>query len=130
MELIREGKPNMSQQRTPLDDQPEPSFEAAMQALEAIVEQLEGGRLSLDESLAKYAEGVGHVKRCFRLVELAERRIALLTGVDAEGNPVTERYEDEHTDLEQKAAARGKRRTAAVSNKKAARNVDDSDRLF
>jgi exodeoxyribonuclease VII small subunit len=121
----------MSTPNGPQHGPEELSFEAAMRALETIVEQLEEGRLSLEESLAKYEEGVGHVKHCFRLVELVERKIALLTGVDADGNPVTQPFADQdHEDLDRKAAARGQRRTAAAANKKPVRNVDESDRLF
>ncbi len=120
----------MNKPRTPSSGEEKLSFEAALKSLEAIVEQLEDGQLSLDESLARYEEGVGHVKDCFRLVEQAERKIALLTGVDADGNPVTQPYEDDHQDLGVKAAARGRRRTAAVPNKGPQRNVDEADRLF
>jgi exodeoxyribonuclease VII small subunit len=41
----------------------EPSFEQAMERLQSIVEELEGGTLSLEESIARYEEGVRLSKR-------------------------------------------------------------------
>ena len=35
----------------------EPGFEQAMERLEAIVEELEGGQLTLEDSLARFEEG-------------------------------------------------------------------------
>ena len=53
-----------------------------------------------------------HLKSCHGLLELAERKIELLSGVDADGNPVTKPFdEQEFASLEERAAARGKRRT-------------------
>ena len=40
------------------------SFEAALESLEKIVEQLESGELSLEDSLAAFEAGVGLVKQC------------------------------------------------------------------
>jgi exodeoxyribonuclease VII small subunit len=109
----------------------EVDFESAIKNLEQIVGDLEGGQLGLNESLTRYEEGVSHLKRCFELLARAERRIAILTGVDADGNPVTEAFDDEHEDLDQKAAARSKRRTAAKpANKRPPNVVDDSGGLF
>ena len=106
-------------------------FESAMQRLEQIVEDLEGGQLGLNESLARYEEGVGHLKRCFELLSSAERRIALLTGVDADGNPITEDFADEHEDLDAKAAARSRRRSAGKSSNQGRKDVvDDTRGLF
>ena len=42
--------------------------------------------LGLGESLACYEEGVKLLKLCYNLLEQAERKIELLSGVDAEGN--------------------------------------------
>jgi exodeoxyribonuclease VII small subunit len=74
-----------------------PSFEGALTALEQIVRDLEDGRLGLAESLARYEEGVKLLKQCHGMLERAERRIEVLTGVDAAGNPVTEPFDDHAT---------------------------------
>jgi exodeoxyribonuclease VII small subunit len=91
------------------------SFEESLEALEKIVAELESGKLGLSDALAKYEDGVRHLKSCQRLLEMAERKIELLSGVDADGNPITQPFEEaESESLEAKAAARGQRRTSAV----------------
>ncbi len=57
---------------------PEPKFEEALKRLEEIVEDLEGGDLSLDESLAKYEEGVKLSVLCAGKLEAAKRKIEVL----------------------------------------------------
>ena len=42
-------------------------FEAALQRLEQIVDQLEAGNLSLEESLQVFEEGVGLARHCGQL---------------------------------------------------------------
>jgi hypothetical protein len=69
------------------------------------------------------------------LLERAERKIELLSGVDADGNPITRPFEEaEEITLEEKAATRGQRRTVTKSSsvRISVRNndVDDPNRLF
>jgi len=59
-------------------------FEAALEELERVVEQLESGDLSLEDSLAAFEEGVGLVKYCNQKLTEAERKIELLVK-DREG---------------------------------------------
>ncbi len=66
-----------------------PSFEAALASLEAIVHDLEDGDLGLAEALARYEQGIQHLRHCYDLLEQAERKIELLTGIDAEGRAKT-----------------------------------------
>ena len=54
-------------------------FEDALQRLEQIVDQLEGGDLALDDSLKVFEEGVALARRCAKYLEEAEKRIELLT---------------------------------------------------
>jgi exodeoxyribonuclease VII small subunit len=54
-------------------------FEAALQRLEQIVDQLEAGNLSLEESLQVFEEGVGLARRCVKYLDEAEKRIEVLT---------------------------------------------------
>ena len=73
-----------------LNPSPEtPSFEAALASLEAIVHDLEDGDLGLAEALARYEQGIKHLRHCYDLLEQAERKIELLTGIDAEGRAKT-----------------------------------------
>ena len=60
------------------------AFEETLSALELVVEHLERGRLTLDDSIAWYEAGLGLMRRCSQLLEQAELRISAL---DAE-NPV------------------------------------------
>ena len=89
-----------------------PSFEDALHRLADSVRQLEEGNLSLDDSLARYEEGIRYLSQCQKILETAERKIELLSGFDAEGNPITKRVEDESMTLEQKAEERSRRRSA------------------
>jgi len=66
------------------------SFEESLGLLEAVVHDLEEGGLGLEEALARYEEGVRHLRRCYRALRHAERKIELLAGIDAEGEPITE----------------------------------------
>jgi exodeoxyribonuclease VII small subunit len=69
--------------------EPEPSFEQALGQLERIVASLERGEPELTSALAKYEKGVLLLTQCHRLLDQAEQSVALLTGVDEEGNPLT-----------------------------------------
>jgi exodeoxyribonuclease VII small subunit len=90
----------------------EPTFEEALARLEKIVAQLEDGRTDLAASLAGYEEGVKLLRKCHGLLERAERRIEILSGVDAEGKPVVQAFDDTATiSLEEKAQTRSKRRS-------------------
>lgn len=64
-------------------DTPEPSpvadFERSLDALEQLVERMEQGDMSLDDSLAAYEQGVGLYRRCQTALEAAEMRVRLLT---------------------------------------------------
>jgi exodeoxyribonuclease VII small subunit len=89
----------------------QPTFEESLQRLEQIVRQLEQGQLGLSESLECYEEGIKHLKGCYRALESAERKIELLAGVDAEGRPVTQPFDDAETTLDEKAQTRSRRRS-------------------
>lgn len=71
-----------------------PSFEQTLGRLEEIVHLLEEGKIGLDEALARYEEGVGLLRNAYELLDRAQRRISLLSGVDSEGNPILRPMED------------------------------------
>ncbi len=54
-------------------------FESAIGELETIVQRLEGGNLSLEQSLELFERGVQLSRFCHARLEDAERRIELLT---------------------------------------------------
>lgn len=53
-------------------------FEAALAELERIVQEMEGGRLPLEESLAAYRRGSELLKHCQQQLSDAERQIQIL----------------------------------------------------
>ncbi len=53
-------------------------FEEALKGLEDIVERLEKGDLSLDETLSEYESGIKLYKQCLALLENAEKKIQVL----------------------------------------------------
>lgn len=55
-----------------------PTFEEALEKLEAIAGQIERGEIGLEESIAKYEEGMGLVKHCRDILGKAEHRIQKL----------------------------------------------------
>jgi exodeoxyribonuclease VII small subunit len=56
----------------------EKTFESSLAELESIVEQLENGELSLEESLKLFETGVKLSRECRERLSDAERRIELL----------------------------------------------------
>jgi exodeoxyribonuclease VII small subunit len=102
-------------------------FEESLDKLEQVVQQLEEGQLGLSESLERYEEGVKHLRQCYRALEAAERKIELLAGVDADGNAITESFDDQALTLDQKAAARTGRRSSASNRSGTASNGDDPE---
>jgi len=71
-----------------------PKFEEALKELEGIIEELEGGELTLDESLERYERGVKALTACRKILGEAEKKIQLLLRT-AEGELKTELFEAE-----------------------------------
>jgi exodeoxyribonuclease VII small subunit len=78
--------------KTAADSGPQPSFEDALKRLETIVEELESGELSLEESIARYEEGMQHSRRLTQTLDEAEKRIERLVE-RADGTVETEPME-------------------------------------
>lgn len=53
-------------------------FETVMKKLEEAVQRLEGGELSLDESLKVFEDGVKAANFCVRKLDEAERKVEIL----------------------------------------------------
>lgn len=70
---------------------PELNFEAAMDRLEAIVEQMESGKMMLEELIVRYEEGMKLVKICQERLASAERRIEIITRNHA-GKPIVKEF--------------------------------------
>jgi exodeoxyribonuclease VII small subunit len=55
-----------------------PDFEGSLAELEAIVERLEQGELSLDESLQQFERGVQLTRACQSALKQAEHKVEIL----------------------------------------------------
>ena len=60
------------------------SFEEQMESLEKIVTELEKGDLNLDDSVAKFEEGIKISKECNKILEEAEKKITILVNKDGD----------------------------------------------
>lgn len=69
-----------------------PNFETAMDRLEAIVEQMESGKLPLDDLIVRYEEGMNLVKICQERLTTAEKKIEMISR-DGAGKPVLKAFE-------------------------------------
>jgi exodeoxyribonuclease VII small subunit len=68
------------------------NFEKAMDRLEAIVEQMETGKLPLEDLIVRYEEGMGLVKVCQERLASAEQKIEIIARNSA-GKPVVKDFE-------------------------------------
>jgi exodeoxyribonuclease VII small subunit len=102
------------------------TFEQAVAEVEEIVGRLEGGKLELAQSLEEYQRGIGTLKECYELLADAERRITLLSGFDADGNPVTEPFGEEAMSDEVKQSTRSARRSAPSAKRSEAANRSET----
>ncbi len=72
--MSRKAAPEPSSVPSPVAD-----FEQSLDALEQLVEKMEHGEMSLEDSLAAYERGVGLYRRCQAALEQAELRVRLLS---------------------------------------------------
>ena len=59
-------------------------FERSLEELEKLVERMEEGELSLEDSLAHYERGIRLGRSCERALDEAEQRIQVLTEKDGQ----------------------------------------------
>ncbi len=64
-----------------------PSFEQALAELEALVETMEQGELSLEESLQSFERGVLLTRTCQQALKEAEQKIHILTEQNPDADP-------------------------------------------
>jgi exodeoxyribonuclease VII small subunit len=72
-------------------------FETALADLEQVVEQLDSGDLSLEDSLAAFEKGVGLAKFCNDKLDEVEKKVELLVK-DKEGKLQLKAFEDSSED--------------------------------
>ncbi|MEI7702179.1 MAG: exodeoxyribonuclease VII small subunit [Planctomycetia bacterium] len=102
----------------------EPSLELAMGELSQIVQKLESGQESLDESLARFERGMTLLRVCHRRLDEASQRIEIVTRAGASGEPETQPFDGRAT-LQKDATA-----TAGGNSKRPAGEDDDTGFLF
>jgi len=93
------------------------NFEGAMDRLEKIVEQMESGKLPLEDLIVRYEEGMKLVKTCQERLANAEQKIEIITRNSA-GKAVVQEFQPA-----QEAAPSDK---AAVESE----SIDDEINLF
>lgn len=72
-----------------------PNFEKALDKLQETVKKLESGQLTLEDSLKNFEEGVRLVKNCQEYLDKAEKRVEILTKVNADGEPELKPFDSE-----------------------------------
>ena len=93
------------------------SFEESFDELQQIVAQLEEGKLSLNDSLEQYEQGIKRLRECYHALATAETKIRQLVDLDDDGN-LTMR------DFESETASAAKRKSANQDS------VDSDNSLF
>lgn len=68
------------------------NFEEAVAELEKIAQELENGKLNLDEAIKKFENGMELSKKCTDYLEKAEKKINVL--VDKNGELIEEKFEN------------------------------------
>jgi len=63
-------------------------LEQSLEALEALVEQLESGELPLEKALAEFERGIKLTRECQRALKDAEQKIEILLKPDRDAEPV------------------------------------------
>lgn len=89
----------MSSKKQPFD------FEQSLNALQATVEQLESGDLSLEDALQAFEQGIGLTRECQQALNQAQQRVSMLLEQNGQlqeapipGTPTPPQPEDKHTD--------------------------------
>ena len=70
---------------SPAETAPPPDFERSLSELETIVEQLEQGDLSLDDSLRQFERGVQLTRICQGALKQAEQKVEILLRKTGQG---------------------------------------------
>ncbi len=73
---------------TPAPDAEPAQIEELLDDIEALVEALEGGELSLEESMDRFEKGMGMVRQGRAILESAEKRLEELIAATEDG-PIT-----------------------------------------
>ena len=72
------------------------NFEASMSELEAIVDQIESGELSLEEAMLQFEKGVLLTRQCQQALQAAEQKVKIL--LEKQGDLSLEDFADNEDD--------------------------------
>jgi len=70
-----------------------PDFEQSLQTLEALVERMESGELTLEKSLEAFEQGIRLTKECQQALREAEQKVQIL--MSQNGNDSLQPFHDE-----------------------------------
>lgn len=80
-----------------MPDESEPAceltYEQALGQLERMIQNLERGEDDLSSALGQYERSVKLLSLCQSLLDKAEQSVALLSGVNSQGNPITSPFD-------------------------------------
>ncbi|HAB06820.1 MAG: exodeoxyribonuclease VII small subunit [Alloalcanivorax venustensis] len=65
-----------------------PQLEQSLDSLEALVERMESGELTLEESLQAFEQGVKLTRECQQALSQAEQKVRILLEQDPQAEPV------------------------------------------
>ena len=63
-----------------------PDFETALEELETLVEQMEAGEITLEESLQHFERGILLTRTCQEALKAAEQKVEILLENNADAN--------------------------------------------
>ncbi len=66
-----------------------PDFEKALQELEGLVEKMEAGELSLEDSLGHFERGIELTRTCQKALKAAEQKVQILLEKDGNQEPAS-----------------------------------------
>lgn len=64
-----------------------PQLEQSLDKLEALVERMESGEMTLEEALAAFEQGVALTRECQQALTQAEQKVRILLEQDAQAEP-------------------------------------------
>ena len=80
--------------KKPKVNKKQPSFEASLDQLDAVINQMESRELGLTESIEAYEQGVSLLRQLHNELSDIEQRVVTLVRIDEDGNPVFENVDN------------------------------------
>jgi exodeoxyribonuclease VII small subunit len=109
---------------------PDLTFEAALDQLGQIVADLEQGEPELATALAKFEQAIRLLAHCHTLIDTAEQTVALLTGVDDQGQPITTPFDASATTDRESSPSATRKVSPDGANRSRSRDSDNSSTPF